>query len=310
VSDRILAPSGLADLHKFVLPSRACLLSVRDTLCVVRRLALDDSVRQARRACRQGRPDRDLRSTAALQALWEAVSCMELAANVAAPWVDPQLQSPNGAWVEMTHYDPGRANRFYESSHKWSDERYAVLSAHRFRHGDDTTLLAVLHEEGMVDERIDTAVAEAQDATARLLREHFLTLAASWASMRAYAAAFEHGLLFVPAEAGDVVDADGNVIPHAIIIWERRKEESRGHIGDSVEAAVDAAQQAGELAIDVAFHVADARLRVLESLEFDGDQVYLRPLDHLIPFWVRRGDLSDETLQLLQHFRITWVEEN
>lgn len=308
MAERIPAPNDLGSLKEFILPSRACLLSVRDTLCVARRAALEDSVRAARKVIRNDNASQNLRGAAALETLWEAISCLELAATVAAPWVDPQLESPNGAWVEMTHYDPGRANRFYESSHKWPEHRYAVLSGHHFRHEDHTTLLDALQEHGIVDERINAAVSEAQAATARLLRARFVTLAAAWKSMRAYAAAFEHGLLLVPSSVGSIVDEEDNVIPHAIVIWERRKEASRGHIGDSVASAVDAAEQAGDLAVDVAYHVADARLRVLEALEFDGDQVFLRPLEDPIPFWVYRGDISDEALYVLQNLRIGWVE--
>lgn len=119
VADRIPAPDNLGDTNSFVLPSRACLLSVRDLLCATRRTALLDAVKEARRIVGKRSSSEDRRSAAALETLWEATACLELAANVAAPWVDPQLNSPSGAWVEMTHYDPGRANRFYESSHNW-----------------------------------------------------------------------------------------------------------------------------------------------------------------------------------------------
>jgi hypothetical protein len=69
---------------------------------------------------------------AVLETMWEAVSCLELAANTAAPWVDSQLPAPNGRWAEATLYDGSRVNRFFESSQNWSDVRFAALSAHRF----------------------------------------------------------------------------------------------------------------------------------------------------------------------------------
>jgi hypothetical protein len=152
------------------------------------------------------------------------------------------------------------------------------------------------------------AFQEAEAATTRFLREQFQTLAGAWEEMRAYAAAFEHGLLLVPSEIGEIVDPSGAVIPHAIVVWESRGEGTRGHVGDSTTAAIDAGVYAGSLAIDVAEHVADARLRVVETLEFGPDGIYLRPWDRPFPYWVRRGDLSEETLEVLNHSRIAWVQ--
>lgn len=257
----------------------------------------------------RGRSSHDRRSAAALEVLWEAVSGLELAANTAAPWVDPQIGSASGAWVEMTRYDPGRANRFYESSHRWNDERFSVLSAHRFRHGDDASMLGEFRRAGLGDDTLWAAFSEAERATARFLRERFETLAAAWKQMRAYAASFEHGLLMVPSDVGDVVDSGGEVIPHAIVVWETRRDGSLGQVGDDVSAAVEAAVAAGELAIDVAHHVADARLRIVEAIEFAPDGVYLRPWQNPFPYWFRRGDVSDETLERIDKTTFGWIRD-
>lgn len=127
--------------------------------------------------------------------------------------------------------------------------------------------------------------------------------------MRAYASAFEHGLLFVPSDAASIVDENDVIVPHAIIVWKTRKDEAHGHAGDSVEAAIDAAEQAGNLAIDLADHVADSRLRVVETLEFDGDEVYLRPIfEDPFPFWIERDAVSPEALEVLKsNIRLAWV---
>jgi hypothetical protein len=126
VAETVPAPADVPDLDTVILPSRACLLSVRDVLAPARRLALDDAVRHARETLRRHR-SRDEQSFGALECLWEATCCLELAATVGAAWIDPQL--PGVAhYVEMTHYDPGRANRFYESSPSWTDERFRILS--------------------------------------------------------------------------------------------------------------------------------------------------------------------------------------
>src|SRR4051794_5716492 len=100
LADRIPAPADLGDLSQTILPSRACLLSVRDVLAPARQAALDDALAAARKAAR--RDDHDQQAAAALACCWEAVSALELASTVAAPWVDPQTSTTSGAWVEMT----------------------------------------------------------------------------------------------------------------------------------------------------------------------------------------------------------------
>jgi hypothetical protein len=293
VTDRLPAPADLGDLQTVVLPSRACLLSVRDMLCNARRAGLLDAVQAARRALKK-RADRDHQNAVAL---------------AASPWVDPQLPSPSGSWVEMTRYQPGRANRFYESSHKWTDERFAVLSAHRFRHGQDGSLIDMLRQAGMTDERLLSAFTEAEAASAHFLRSRFETLANAWKKTRAYASAFEHGLLFVPSEAASIVDDDNEIIPHAIVVWETRKAEARGHAGESIDTVVETAEHVGELAIDLADHVADSRLRFIENLEFDGDKAFLKPvLENPFSFWIERDDVSPEALEVLtSNIRLAWV---
>jgi hypothetical protein len=307
VADRIPAPPDMPDPRLMLLPSRACLLSVRETLCVARRASLLDAERIALEVIRNGR-DRDRAQVAALACVWEATACLELAANVAAPWVDPQIPAENGGWVEMTRYDPGRANRFYESSHNWDDDRYAVLSGHVVMRGSEHRLLEFLAEAGLINPELMAAYEEAERATASFLRDVFAQLAQAWKQFRGYAAAYEHGLLFVPSDIGDVVDEDGNVVPHALLILQTRQDSSMGHVGDDPKPAVEQARYVGDLACDVAEHVADSRLRSVEVLEFDGDQVFLRPWTNPFPYWFRRGAVSEETLALLQRdVTLSWI---
>lgn len=305
MADRVPAPADMPDPRLMLLPNRACLLSVRDTLCVARRAALVDAERVALEEIRKGR-DRDRAQAAALACMWEATACLELAANVAAPWVDPQIPAANGGWVEMTRYDAGRANRFYESSHNWDDD--AVLSSHVFMRGSEHTLLEILADAGLVNPELMGAYEEAQRATASFLREAFVQLAQGWKQFRAYAAAYEHGLLFVPSTIGDVVDEEDNVIPHALLVFQTRQEASLGHVGDDPKPAVEQARYIGDLACDVAQHVADSRLGSVEVLAFDGDEVFLRPWSNPVPYWFRRGAVSEETLALLEKdVTLSWI---
>lgn len=308
MADRIPAPEDVGDLRSTVLPARACLLALRDTSVPARRGALADALAAARKATRKQRPP-DEQSALALAAIWEAVACLELAALVAAPWVDPQVHSEHGSWAELTVYDPGRANRFYESSHRWSDERFGTLSSHTFRHGGEGSLRGALLELGIIDAAQDAAFAEAEAATAAFLRRRFVDLARWWSAMRGYASAFEHGLLLVPAEIGAIIDAQEREIPHAIVIFETRRDGSYGAVGDSVNGAISAALAAGELALDLAEHVISSRLGIIEALEFDGDEIYLRQWDNAFPFWFERGAVSESAVELLgDGVRFGWRE--
>jgi hypothetical protein len=305
--DRLPAPAGIGDVERTVLPSRAVFLTVRDTLCQARQLGMQDATAAARRALQQPKAHDDLLGAATLEASWETVSCLELAANVAAPWVDPQLQSPHGRWSETTRYDPTRVNRFYESSRNWTDERFAALSGHRFYDSGGTSMVDTLKEAGFEDERFTRAFGEAEAATTRFLRGRFEILANAWQFLKAYAASYEHGLLLVPSKYGDAVNSQEEVIPQPLIVWATRKDAALWPEGHTTEEIIDFAEHVGGLAIDLADYVADCRLRLIEALDFVGGHVYLKNFRNPIPYWVTKGDLPDETLALLDGMSINWI---
>lgn len=275
-------------------------------LCGARRGALNDATRAARRLVKKPPVDTDLVGAAVLEALWEAVSCLELAANVAAPWVDPSLNSPHGRWAEMTVYDPRRVNRFYESSHKWADARFAALSGHRFDNGQ--SLVDVLREAGFDDDRFTAAFDQAEAGTIRFLRDRFAYLSDTWKGLRGYAAAYEHGLLQAPAAYGTAVDEEDQPLAPPLIVWATRTNAVLWPDGMTSTDLIERAETAGGLAVDLADYVADARLRLVESLDFDEGRLFLKPLQNPIPYWVHKGDLTDETMALLDGMSLRWVD--
>jgi hypothetical protein len=306
MADRRKAPIEKGDLERMVLPSRAIYLSIRDTLCEARRLGLADAARSARKTL-SGSAGADAKAMAVLETMWEAVSCLELAANAAIPWVDAQLPGPNGRWAEATLYDGSRVNRFFESSHNWSDVRFAALSAHRYYGSGDASMVELLKEAGFDDARFAKAFEAAEAATNRFLRERFQRLAQAWQFLKGYAASYEHGLLLVPSDYGEAVDAHEQPMAQPLIVWATRKDAAMWPEGHSAGELVDFAENIGGFAIDVADYVADARLRLVESLEFDEGEVYLGPLRNPISYWVTKGELSDETVALLDGMSIGWV---
>jgi hypothetical protein len=307
VSERVPAPEGIVDIERNFLPTRALLLSVRDTLCPSRRLALTDALGSARQTLARGRP-LDETAAAVFGVMWECVSCLELAANITAPWVDRKMgYLPHGRWAEMTFYDPFRANRFYESSHNWTDERFANVSGHRFDEPPGTSILDVLKAGGLQDDRFDRLFAEAEAATTHRMRKQFEYLASRWPMLRIYGAAYEHGLLLVPSAHAEAVAADGTVAPEALMAWETRKDGVLHTEHATPREVLTWAHGAGELAVALADYVADTRLNLSESVGFDDQGPYLRPLRNVIPYWVDDGDLPEETMKLLDNMSVNWV---
>ncbi len=298
----------MVDIELNFLPTRALLLSVRDVLCPSRRVALADALASARQTLARGRP-RDEIAAAIFGVMWESVSCLELAANVTAPWVDRQMGDlPHGRWAEMTRYDPSRANRFYESSHNWTDERFANVSGHRFDDPFGTSVLDVLRQTGFEDDRFDRVFAEAEAATTRRMRRQFEYLASRWSLLRSYGGAYEHGLLLVPSAHAEAVGADGSVAPEALMAWETRKDGVLHTEHATPREVLEWVDGAGELAVALADYVADTRLNLTEAVGFDEEGVFLRPLRNLIPYWVDDGDLPEETMHLLDGLSLGWVK--
>jgi hypothetical protein len=69
-------------------------------------------------------------------------------------------------------------------------------------------------------------------------------------------------------------------------------------------------EAAGDLALDLAYHVADARLRMVAAIEAEDGQARLRPWQDPFPFCCREGDLSPQALDLLQRGVVLgWVRD-
>lgn len=307
MSERVPAPDGMVDIERNFLPTRALLLSVRDTLCPSRRLALADALASARQTLARERPLEEI-AAAVFGVMWECVSCLELAANITAPWVDRKMSYlPHGRWAEMTRYDPFRANRFYESSHNWTDERFASVSGHRFDDPPGTSVLDALRQAGFEDARFDRLLAEAEAATTHRMRKQFEYLASRWTMLRAYGAAYEHGLLLVPSAYSEAVAEDGAVAPEALMAWESRKDGVLHTEHATPRQVLEWVDGAGELAVALADYVASTRLNLAEAVGFDEEGAYLRPLRNLIPYWVDDGDLPEETMKLLDGMSVNWI---
>jgi hypothetical protein len=52
----------------------------------------------------------------------------------------------------------------------------------------------------------------------------------------------------------------------------------------------------------------DARLRLVESVEFEDGNVYMGQFRNPIPYWTKKGELSEQTIALLEGMSINWAE--
>jgi hypothetical protein len=140
------------------------------------------------------------------------------------------------------------------------------------------------------------------------LRGRFQRLADAWQFLKGYAASYEHGLLLIPSDYSDAVDEQEQVIEQPLITWTTRKEAAMWPEGHTAHEIVDFAENIGGFAIDLTDYVANARLRLVESLEFEDGEVYVKEIRNPIPYWVTKGDLSEETIALLDGMSIRWAD--
>lgn len=284
-------------LHRTLLPGAACLRAVRDTLVPLRMAGLNDAVRAA-----AGRPTHP---ELVLEAIWESSSCLELAANVAAPWVDPQLRPDSGPWGEMVVYDGGRATRFYESSHKWGATSAEVLSAHAIGPNGSLPLIDVFERMGLRDRALLSAMRKAEAATARHMLDVLKYLATSWNQLRGLANSFEHGLVSAPPSIGVVTDSTDAPIEGAFVTWLAKGEQLATLSPDQMAGALSVATDSGRLALDLARHFADARLFGFHGLDIEaGTWRFHESFSAPFPHWVRRDDLTSEERSLLLAFSV------
>jgi hypothetical protein len=112
----------------------------------------------------------------------------------------------------------------------------------------------------------------------------------------------------VPSDYSEAVDEQEQAIEQPLITWATRKEAAMWPEGHTAHEIVDFAENIGSFTIDLADYVADARLRLVESLEFEDGEVYLKEMRNPIPYWVTKSELSEETIALLDGMSIRWTD--
>jgi hypothetical protein len=284
----------MPDAQTYLLSSRAYLLSLRDQNLPLRRSALEDA--EAHFAAVAGN---DLHETqlAVVAVVGEALQIVEDIAALANSF----FASPDGVafFATAASYSTRGVNNFYSSFR--NRPLVDVLALLGMRFGDVRTEdLFVIAPPLTEAER--AAIDEAHTATAKLVREHLLTLAHEWERYRRFFHAYKHGLLVVNPADGGIID-DRTTPVEGIVVWVRRRPDATGvgAIEPPYEETVAYVGEVGRVALDLIEHLVESRLRIFELIDLKADGSWTpRPL-RTTPWlwWFRAGDVSPEARELL-----------
>jgi hypothetical protein len=281
------------DGHSVLLPARAFLLSLREQSLELRRTALQDAETHFASVASGHQHEVQL---AVVSVIGEALQIVEDVAALGSALIE----SPTGFafFVSATRYSAQSVNNFYSSFKNRPDSDLLKLLAVRVEDvglEDASVFVPPLSDE----ER--AAVAAADSATAKLVREHLVRLANDWETYRRFFHAFKHGLLVINPEHGFFID-DRETPVNGIVVWHRGKNgHGYGHIRAPYANIVAYLGDLGRLAIDLLDHLIDSRLRFFELLDLqpDGSITPLRLAPPPWRWWFHDADLDRRSRTLL-----------
>lgn len=293
----------MPDPQTFLLPARACLLSMRDQNLPLRRAALEDAAAHYRETPPGGHPQQ----IALVALVGEALQILEDLAALG----DSFFSAPQGTafFAALTRYDVHKANNFYAQIKKRPLDFYLELLG--IRHGALRLEDAFVIEPPFSDaER--TAIEEAHTATAQLVRKHFVNLSEEWPKLRPFSNAYKHGLLVAnPEDVTLVEDHDDTATIEGIVVWQRRRPgaEGYGHIPRPYDGMADYVVAAANVALDVVEHLVDSRVRILELIDLRADGTWTPQTLNGTPWrwWFDKNDVSEGSRELLsKRFNMTF----
>jgi hypothetical protein len=286
-------PEGYPDLHSFVLPSRAYLLSFRDQTLPARRAAIVD----ARSYFDEYDDEGHRAQLALLGVMGEALQVVEDVGVLGHAFMTgiPGLSF----YVSATAYNPSNVNNFYAQAHKRDHDYFLRFAALKFAGVSVTDTFTF---KPPLDDASREAVAAAEHATGMLLRDLLTWLAKAWAKHRQFFHAFKHGALIANPDDVQLVRDRQEVIAR-VAVWRRRREQAELGTHASAPLAELAAYtgEVADLALDTAQYIADTRLRVYDWIRFTEDGS-IEEVGGALPwhFWFRGRDLDDGHLRQLQ----------
>jgi hypothetical protein len=288
-------PEGYPDLHTFLLPTRAYLLSFRDQTLPTRRAAIAD----ASSYFDDFDGDEGHRAQLALLGLMgEALQVVEDMGVLGHAFMSgiPGLSF----YVTATAYEAANVNNFFAQAHKRDDDYYLRLAALKLGVVSATERFTF---SPPLDDAAHAAVAAAEHATARLLRDHVVWLAQAWRKHRQFFHAFKHGALIANPDDVHLMKDRQEVIARMAVWRRRRKQAELGtHASPPLTDLAAYAQQVGDVAIDTAQYVAHTRLRVFDWVRFVEDGSIEELGVSALPwhFWFRGRDIDDAHIRQLE----------
>lgn len=288
---------AVPDLDTSVLPGLAYLRSLRDQTLPMRTTALED-------ACEYFYgfgPDTDLfeRQLAVLGVIGEALQVVEDVGALANSF----FASPPGIgfYATAANSSPRAIDRFYQTVGSRSDEE--ILALLGFRVGTQRLHELFRFDPPLSKDELD-ALGEVEAATAMLVKRHLVHLATGWVAYRHHFHAYKHALLVANPEDAVMVEGDDETAIEAIVVWRRKTSriEAQGFIRPPYDEAVETADGYGQLAIDLAEHLVETRLRLFEPIVFEPDgSVRVEPMSS--PpwvWWLKQSDVSQAAREVLR----------
>jgi len=293
----------MPDAREFLLPQLAYLRAYSTQTMSARRAALEDS--QAHfEAISDSRSIHDAH-LGLLGLIGDAMQAVEDVGNLGSA----VMEGLEGlaSYVKATIYHPSYVNNFYAQMHKRDTEYLMRLCAFRF---GDFEVADFFEFDPPLTDKERAAFAAAEKATVSLVREHLVELARSWDRYRRFFHAYKHAALVANPEDIAILSDNGSEVP-GVVIWARKREEAEigNHATAGLAEIAEHVARIGDLAIEMIGFLVDTRLKVFDSIEFDGAgevvtvdgaSVKSRPLDRSPwTLWIRAGDLSDDELSVL-----------
>jgi hypothetical protein len=287
----------MPSVEEFLLPQRAYLLSYRDQALPARRVALDDArARFDETGLDEARHTRQLQL---LGVIGEALQVVEDVGTIGSAMMVGLPGLP--FYVSATVYRSADVNNFFSGIHKRDSAYFLRLCGYRFEGFEMAEFFAF---EPAFSEAEIGAFAAAEEASGKLVAEHLVTLAREWEHYRRFFHAYKHGALLANPDDMQLVEEDeAETELGGLIAWRRRAPAADigSHSLTPLGQIADHAESVGRLALDMVKFIIDTRLGIFEGVEFTDDgSVSPRPMNASPwQFWMRRSDVSQQTIRLL-----------
>jgi hypothetical protein len=284
--------------EEFLLPQRAYLLSFKSQAATARRHALDDSRAAFDQANSHGH--RHQAQLGLLGLIGDSMQTVEDIGNLASS-IMSGLQGL-ASYVKATIYRPSHVNNFFAQIHKRPPAYFLQLCGFRFDEYDMFDFFELRPPPSEAERR---AFANAEEATADLVRDHFLHLAGQWERYRRFFHAYKHGMLVANPEEVEIVDEEENSLG-GLIVWARNRPDASigAQTTEPLEKIADDVEETGRLAIGMTEFLVEHRLAVFELISFHEDGT-VSPKAGLLKghpwrFWMRSGDIERNDIALLE----------